>query len=372
MWLCLLALALCAPAHAHLLNRTQLEVVVEPGSGRFVVDVAIDLTGSFASPEAYYEVSHGLRSDPVLVRRVITALANAIEVDVDGRRQTLTLEAFAWPVLPRASFTEAWAAPMSRFRFSGRVEPSARQLRVRLDDGFQFERPIVIAASSAQHRYTRWVGTGTWSPVLALSAEGRAGDELAAQDSAWSIAANYARQGFLHVLPSGLDHALFVVALLLGARTLRAIVIAISCFTLAHSLTLVLAATGFVTPTGRWVEVLIAASIAFTAAANLPAGNVGARVGAHRPWVVAGFGLLHGLGFAGALGELGLPADEFVLGLAAFNIGVEAGQLAIVLVYALGLWHLRSRSWYRARIVLPGSLAIVAAGGYWMVERLLA
>jgi hypothetical protein len=364
----LLVLALCVPAHAHLLNKTRIDVEIDPATGRFVVDIAIDLTRSFGSAQTYYEVSHALRDDPELTRKVILALASALEIQVDGNRPALTLDAFAWPNLAQASFTETWAAPMSRFRFSGALAPSARQLRVRLDERFPFERPIVLTATSPHHRYTRWVGTDQWSPVLALSADGLSEDELVAQDSAASIAFNYARQGFLHVLPSGLDHALFVIALLLGARTLRGIIIAISCFTLAHSITLALVATGFITPTASWVEALIAASIVYAAAANL----VDRDSSVHRTWVVTGFGLLHGMGFAGALGELGLPADEFVLGLAAFNVGVEVAQVTIVLAFALSLWQLRQRSWNRSRVVWPGSLVIAAVAGYWMIERLQA
>jgi hypothetical protein len=95
-------------------------------------------------------------------------------------------------------------------------------------------------------------------------------------------------------------------------------------------------------------------------------------VGWRRIGVVFLFGLIHGLGFAGVLGELGLPRGQFISGLAAFNVGVEAGQLAVIaLAFAVvGIW--RSRAWYRARAVVPGSIAIACVGIWWTLQRTLA
>jgi hypothetical protein len=116
------------------------------------------------------------------------------------------------------------------------------------------------------------------------------------------------------------------------------------------------------------VEPLIAASIVAVAVENL----LTARLHAWRVFVVFGFGLLHGLGFAGVLTEIGLPRNEFITGLIAFNVGVEGGQLSVIaLAWAsFGYWF-RERPWYRTRIVLPMSAAIALTGAYWMVERIL-
>jgi hypothetical protein len=87
---------------------------------------------------------------------------------------------------------------------------------------------------------------------------------------------------------------------------------------------------------------------------------------------VFGFGLLHGMGFAGVLRQLGLPRSEFVAALVAFNAGVEVGQLAVIALAALLVGRFRTRPWYRSRVVVPASIGIAVVGAYWAVERLLA
>jgi len=117
------------------------------------------------------------------------------------------------------------------------------------------------------------------------------------------------------------------------------------------------------------VEPLIAASIVYVAVENI----VTSKLHAWRPLVVFGFGLLHGLGFAGVLQDIGLPRADYLTGLIAFNIGVELGQLAVITIAfaATGLWF-RARPWYRARIVIPASAAIALVGLIWTVERVAA
>jgi hypothetical protein len=114
------------------------------------------------------------------------------------------------------------------------------------------------------------------------------------------------------------------------------------------------------------VEPLIAASIVYVAVENIATS----RLHAWRPFVVFGFGLLHGMGFAGVLEEIGLPREQALTGLITFNVGVELGQLAVIsIAYGLvGHWF-KDRSWYRARIVVPASALIAVVGAYWTVER---
>jgi hydrogenase/urease accessory protein HupE len=177
----------------------------------------------------------------------------------------------------------------------------------------------------------------------------------------WVLAGTYLRLGIEHIL-LGFDHLLFVLGLLLLARSTLVLVKTITAFTAAHSLTLGLATLGVLHVPGPPVEATIALSIVFVAREILAAP--GTSLAARRPWAVAlAFGLLHGLGFAGALAELGLPGTEIPLALAAFNVGVEVGQLAFVAAVAL-LWRL-ARSWVRptpfARVALAhgiGGLAV--------------
>jgi hypothetical protein len=199
-------------------------------------------------------------------------------------------------------------------------------------------------------------------------------DAAGNERSALSTAGLYIVIGIRHILPAGLDHILFVLALVLGSASVRALVIQLSTFTVAHTVTLGLAAAGYIAPQASIVEPLIAASIAFVAFENLSRRNI-AR---WRPIIVFGFGLVHGLGFAGFFGELGLPPGQFLSALIGFNIGVEAGQLAVVAVAFVAARVYRSRlagetaaATYRSRVVVPASLAIAAIGLYWTFTRVL-
>lgn len=182
----------------------------------------------------------------------------------------------------------------------------------------------------------------------------------------WQTAALYLRLGFEHILPKGLDHILFVLALFLATTRLKPLLIQVSVFTLAHTITLGLAAAGWVSAPGAVVEPLIAISIAFVAIENLFARGLTPW----RPFVVFGFGLFHGLGFASVLLDLGLPDDQFLTALVSFNVGVEFGQLTIVLAAWLLLHRWFNRPWYRKRVVLPASFLIAMAGCWWAVQRL--
>ncbi len=183
-----------------------------------------------------------------------------------------------------------------------------------------------------------------------------------------AVALDYVRLGFLHILPRGLDHVLFVLGLYLLSVRIRPLLWQVTAFTVAHTCTLALAIYGVVRLPAAVVEPLIALSITAVAAENL----VTATLTPWRPVVVFAFGLLHGLGFAGTLAGLGLPRERFVTGLIGFNAGVEAGQLAvIVLAFGVtGWWRFHPR--YRARVVVPASASIALVGAYWAVARVLA
>ena len=177
----------------------------------------------------------------------------------------------------------------------------------------------------------------------------------------------YLKIGFLHILPEGLDHILFVLGLVLVATTTKDLIKQVSAFTVAHSLTLGLSLFGVVRLPERIVEPIIALSIVFVAIENI----FSKRVGPWRLGVVFAFGLIHGLGFAGALTDLGLARNDLIPALIGFNVGVELGQLAVVAM-ALGvLGKFREHAEYRKRVVVPASLAIAALAVYWTVERVL-
>ena len=181
----------------------------------------------------------------------------------------------------------------------------------------------------------------------------------------------YVKIGVQHILPGGLDHILFVLAMFFSTRRLRPLLIQVSAFTVAHTITLGLVAAGVFAPPASIVEPLIAATIALVAIENLFFKDITRW----RPLVVFAFGLVHGMGFAGFFGSLGLPDGQFWSALIGFNIGVEVGQLSVVALAALLLWPLRHRiseALYRKAVVWPTSILIGFIGIYWAIERVLA
>jgi hypothetical protein len=177
----------------------------------------------------------------------------------------------------------------------------------------------------------------------------------------------YLKLGFVHIVPLGLDHILFVVGLYLLSPHWKPLLAQVTAFTIAHSITLALGLYGVLAVSPRIVEPLIALSIAYVAIENI----VTSKLQPWRPFVVFAFGLLHGLGFAGILTEVGMPRSDYVAGLIGFNVGVELAQLFVIVVaWGLsGLWF-SQRSWYRQRVVWPASAAIAAIGIFWTIERI--
>jgi len=173
----------------------------------------------------------------------------------------------------------------------------------------------------------------------------------------------------IHHIVGGYDHLLFLGALLLVARGVRDVVTTLTAFTVAHSLTLMLAVTGVVNVPARIVEPLIAASIVYVGLENLLRQQPPPR------WKLTfGFGLIHGFGFAGALRDLGVGSSGLAVGLplGSFNLGVEAGQIAVALVALPLLWALRAQPALSTRFTPGCSVLVVFAGGYWLIERMLA
>jgi hypothetical protein len=176
---------------------------------------------------------------------------------------------------------------------------------------------------------------------------------------------SFTRQGFVHVLPLGLDHILFVLGLFFLSRKWKPIIYQVSVFTIAHTITLGLATLDLVAAPSHVVEPIIAASIAVVAIENI--FFPGYR---HvRLLVVFFFGLIHGLGFAGALSAFDLDPTSLVIGLLGFNVGVEFGQLAVIaLVFGATFWLTEEKA-YRKWVVVPGSALIALMGIYWTIER---
>jgi hydrogenase/urease accessory protein HupE len=184
------------------------------------------------------------------------------------------------------------------------------------------------------------------------------------------LAADYIYQGFVHILPRGLDHILFVLALLLFAKRRSTLLWQVSAFTLAHTITLALGIYGVVALSSAIVEPLIALSIVYVGVENIYRAQTNTTSYTRMPIIFA-FGLLHGLGFASVLGDLGLAQSQYALSLISFNIGVELGQLTVIALAFICLYPLRSKVWYQKRLVLSLNVAIAIIAIYWLIERLI-
>ncbi len=217
---------------------------------------------------------------------------------------------------------------------------------------------------------------GSTEPYRELLAAGQTSVNLMFSDSSstdrspsfWTTAWRYLLLGYEHILPKGLDHILFVLGLFLLSPRAGPILWQVTAFTLAHSITLALSIYGVLALSPAIVEPLIALSIAAVALENM----LTSELKPWRPFVVFAFGLLHGLGFAGVLQDLGLPAGQYVTALVTFNAGVELGQLSVIGLAALVLGLHRNRLWYRGRIVVPASACIGLVGVYWTIERVFS
>jgi len=249
-------------------------------------------------------------------------------------------------------------------RLSGRLPEGARELSFGASRAFKAVHLTILEQATATGAKFVLVPGGE-SPPYRIGALPSA---ASAQRSRGGVVARYVALGFEHILPRGLDHILFVLGLFLLSPTMRPLLWQVSAFTLAHTLTLGLSIYGVIALPSRWVETLIALSIAYVAVENV----FTAELKPWRPLLVFTFGLLHGLGFAGALRDLGLPEGEYVSALIAFNVGVELGQVAVIGAAWLAVGWLRERPWYRRTVVVPVSLAIAAIGLYWALQRALA
>lgn len=337
----------------------------------------------------------------VVVLAATTAAAHPLStygarINVDGTRLTVTLNADAGPflsildalnggpasgstVLARVTAHNALLADCSVITADGiRVALVPGAPRINEDGQVEIALTGILPESSAtvtwQSRaifgtYPMSVTRGTNGTETVYWLDGQAvSDPIPLHETGTHVATldRYVRLGFTHILPKGLDHILFVLGLFLLTPRVRSLLAQVTIFTLAHSLSLGLAIGGLISLPSSIVEPLIAVSIAYVGIENLRKDTLSAR----RLWVVGAFGLLHGLGFAGVLLDLSLPKAQWLTALAGFNVGVELGQLA-VLVGAAALmagWRAitpLTEQWLRR----PASAAITAMGLYWFVTR---
>jgi len=229
------------------------------------------------------------------------------------------------------------------------------------------ENPELYSAYLTEGKVSEPVAIGIDTGIDCSNPENQTKAGCASQTGWWETLINYIAVGFDHIVPKGLDHILFVVGLFLLSTRLKPLLIQVTSFTLAHSVTLALGIFGVISISPAIVEPLIAASIVYVCVENI----FHEKLSRLRPVLVFMFGLLHGLGFASVLTEFGLTQGNFVSGLIGFNIGVELGQLSVIAACFLlfGYWF-GKKSWYHARITIPASIVIALIAAYWFFERI--
>lgn len=261
-----------------------------------------------------------------------------------------------------------------------------------LTDNVQVSYSLLFDVDPSHRGLVQWLAPGEKEALSVILGTESATQKLPFQaPSAWQTLKQYVVEGAFHIW-IGYDHILFLLSLLLPAvlifrkvdrqvdgtvtrvtqiqpaesltGTLKEVLKVVTAFTLAHSITLSLAALGVVSLPSRWIESAIAASIVVAAVQNIR-GVVDSK-----RWVMAfGFGLIHGFGFASVLTDLGLPQNALITALVGFNVGIEGGQLAIVAVFMPLAFWLRSTRFYQVAIFKWGSGLIVLLALYWFVQR---
>ena len=368
----LVALAVASGvARAHPSFFTQAHVVIAE-DGSFTLALHLDLLALAAdvpAAEATDTVIKTLLAEPP--EKIATQLAEAAEFlhrETVLRTDRGPAKITTWTVpdltaVQRALDPGQGASPtlpwMGEITGAGRLPDGATSVSLRT--AFVVGKIVTVFERASGEPYGEPMEAGDFSSVVPLNLTPGADT----RPGALALFGRYVVIGFEHILPKGLDHILFVLGLFFLGSRLKPLLWQVSAFTVAHSITLGLALYGVVRVPAAVVEPIIAASIAFIAIENL----FTAELKPWRPLVVFGFGLIHGLGFAGALAEVGLVRENYALGLIGFNVGVEAGQLAVITAAFLLVGWARHRARYRRVVVLPASTLITLVALFWTAQR---
>jgi hydrogenase/urease accessory protein HupE len=343
----LVGIAFTAPAAAHPAPFSYLDVHVESRALDLILVAHI------------FDVAHDLGIDPP-------------EQLLDAERLVSSGAAFA-ALLPDRLQLRLDDRPLSVGAWSA-AEPLADRQSIRLHAHLSLDRaPGIIGVNAHMFPYDAVHQTfvnfyeGEQVTAQTILDVGRSGFDYYAgtRPGVYAVVARFLPDGIRHIL-IGPDHLLFLVGLLLLGGTMRQLVLVVSAFTLAQSLSLSAAALHVFSPSTRFVEPAIALAIVYVGADNLMVRG-GPDV---RGWIAAAFGFIHGFGFASVLKEMNLPRQALGWSLFSFNIGVELGQVIVVLAVATALAALRSRSESAGRrVAFAGSLVVIAAGTFWFIQR---
>jgi hydrogenase/urease accessory protein HupE len=340
-------LALASPATAHPVPFSYLDVRVQPSGLDITLVVHV------------VDVGHELKIDPaarlldpaLLGERhaaIAALLESRVKIHADGRLLA----------------ADGWSVP----------EPLPERQSIRLRTRYQAtSAPGLIAVDANFFPYDPphqtflnfYEGEAIATQAILDHSRTRFEHFTGSRQGTFAVVKRFIPSGVHHIL-IGPDHLLFLVGLLLLGGTLRQLALVVTAFTLAHSVTLSLAALNVLSPPARMIEPAIALSIVYVGADNLLVRN-GRDV---RAWIAFAFGFIHGFGFANVLADMDLPKRALGWTLFSFNLGVEVGQLIVVLAVATALAALRSRSeWAGRQLAFVGSVVVMAAGTFWFIER---
>lgn len=357
---CLVALVLACGTlvHAHEIGTTRVSARFQDGR-RYDIEVVTDassLVDKLTALAGLRTVDTAALSPAALGERLVALddiFRQRVVVSFDGAVVRPAIQ-YAVTAAP-----DAVSPMLATIRLTGEAPRGARHFTWLYSWTFASYALSLRNVESAEPT-TEWLEGGQASTPFAMAAPP---PPVSRATTAW----RYLTLGYTHILPKGLDHILFVLGLFLLTPRLRPVLAQVTAFTVAHSITLGLTLYGLVSAPATVVEPLIAISIAYVAIENLFTSEL-------KPWRIAlvfAFGLLHGMGFAGALQELGLPRSEFLTALLTFNVGVEAGQLSVIAAAVIIRACAPTSSRYQRFVVQPASALIALAGSFWTLERLL-
>jgi hypothetical protein len=381
----LIALCLWArPALAHPNGVSKVDITVKPDSVEARIEVKLDdvlystkIGDPMATPPAqrdelsdriaYYfqtrlEVRFDGRSSPVRVLQYRKHGDPTLKLDSAGLYDTTIAFRLGWPIPAGAQrlevgcrmFAELEVQALCHLRVYTRDQEIQRRF-LSVDD--RFSMPLAHDSLEALYEAAKRPAPGAGQAAPSAGKEGQAEE---------SVVGRFLKLGFTHILPEGLDHILFVLGLFFFSTFFRPLLLQVTAFTIAHSITLGLSLLGIFSLPSRLVEPLIALSIAVVALENI----FFRKMRPSRFLIVFGFGLVHGLGFAGVLKGLGLPENQFLKVLVSFNLGVEGGQLAVIGMAAILTGWMWKKPWYHRRVAVPVSALIAAIGLFWFVQRI--
>lgn len=367
-----LVLLLISPAHADIVKPALVEISVST-EGHYRVELRASIEALLTGINAQYkDTTQAPTAEEYDRFRVMSAaelrqafqpfeqkLLDTVKIEIDGKPSRLKLGEVD---IPPPGYTKV--PRISLIVLEGPIDRSANHLTWYYPAAFGDNAVRVRQVDEQNEKWHwsswQWIRDDTVSKPFSLQ-------EVFTQPSTWQIFVDYVDAGFDHILPSGYDHILFILGLFLLSTQLRPLFWQITMFTLAHSITLGMTIYGLIDLPARIVEPLIALSIAYIGIENI----WHKKLHNSRLLVVFAFGLLHGMGFAGFLSEFGMPDDAFFIALLGFNVGVELGQITLlIMAFAVVGYWLGNKSYYRRVFVLPSSVIITVIGLYWTWERI--